>query len=554
MAARRCTVLRILPASMLRSLLSVALICLTLPSPDAAADTYPRQPGVDVIHYVFRLTITDASNEIAGECTVTLRMAADGVREVFLDLESVAQGKGMTVSGVVGAAGALQDTHTAGRLRIALAMPTPAGGEVEVTVRYRGVPADGLRLIDNIHGERTIFSESWPDRGRQWLPMIDHPYDKATGEFIITAPAHYQVVANGLLLEEIDLPGGVRRTHWKQSVPIATWLYAVGIARFATHHYDVVRGVPQQAWVFPQDVEQGYRGFEFTGRRAFEYFSDWIGPYAYEKLAHVEAAGINGGMESASAIMYGEKGVTQGRAPVVHEVAHQWWGNAVTEGDWDDVWLSEGFATYFTHLFREQFDGRDAFVKALKDSIPVIIKTQDEHPGATIVHRTLTDMSKVTNRLTYEKGGWTLHMLRGIIGTEAFWTGIRDYYRRYRNRNASTADFRQVMEQVSGQQLSWFFDQWLNRAGIPIVAGSWRYDAMAREVEIELSQTQTGDAYRLPIEVGMTEPGGTVRIERVDLAGRTGRFRLKAEAEPRALTLDPNTWVLMQAGPLAKRP
>ena len=149
-----------------------------------------------------------------------------------------------------------------------------------MTVRYRGVPADGLRLIDNMHGERTIFSESWPDRGRQWLPMIDHPYDKATGEFIITAPAHYQVVANGLLFEEVDLPGGVRRTHWKQSVPIATWLYAIGVARFATRHFDVVRGVPQQAWVFPQDMEEGYRGFEFTGRRAFEYFSDWIGPYA----------------------------------------------------------------------------------------------------------------------------------------------------------------------------------------------------------------------------------------------------------------------------------
>ena len=145
-------------------------------------------------------------------------------------------------------------------------------------------------------------------------------------------------------------------------------------------------------------------------------------------------------------------------------------------------------------------------------------------------------------------------MLRGIIGTEAFWTGIRDYYRRYRDRNASTADFRQVMEQASGQQLSWFFDQWLNRAGHSDRAASWRYDAAARQVEIELSQTQTGDAYRLPIDVGITEPGGKVRVERVDLAGRTGRFRLKADVEPGALTLDPNTWVLMQAGPFAKRP
>ena len=538
---------------MLRRLPAV-LVCLALSLTDAAADTYPRQPGVDAIHYVFRLTMTDADNEIAGECTATLRMAADGVREVFLDLGSAAEGKGMTVSGVTGATGPLQYTHTDGRLRIALGAPTPPGRELNVTVRYRGVPADGLRLIDNMHGERTIFSESWPDRGRQWLPMIDHPYDKATGEFIITAPAHYQVVANGLLFEEVDLPGGVRRTHWKQSVPIATWLYAIGVARFATRHLDAVRGVPQQAWVFPQDMKEGYRGFEFTGRRAFEYFSDSIGPYAYEKLAHVEAAGINGGMESASAIMYGENGVRQGRAPVVHEVAHQWWGNAVTESDWDDVWLSEGFATYFTHLYTEQFGGRDAFVQELKDSVPVIIKTQNENPGASVVHHTLSDMSKVTNRLTYQKGGWTLHMLRGIIGTEAFWTGIRAYYRRYRDRNASTADFRQVMEQASGQQLSWFFDQWLNRAGIPAVSGTWRYDAAARQVEIELSQTQTGDAYRLPIDVGMTEPGGKVRVERVDLAGRTGRFTLNVDAEPRALTLDPNTWVLMQAGPLTRLP
>jgi aminopeptidase N len=544
---------RILPAIMLRRLPAV-LVCLALSSTDGAADTYPRQPGVDAIHYVFRLTITDADNEIAGECTATLRMAADGVREVFLDLASAAEGKGMTVSSVTGAAGPLQYTHTDGRLRISLAVPGPPGRELDVTVRYRGVPADGLRLIDNMHGERTIFSESWPDRGRQWLPMIDHPYDKATAEFIITAPAHYQVVANGLLFEEVDLPGGVRRTHWKQSVPIATWLYAIGVARFATRHYDVLRGVPQQAWVFPQDMEEGYRGFEFAGRRAFEYFSDWIGPYAYEKLAHVEAAGINGGMESATAIMYGEKGVRQGRAPVVHEVAHQWWGNAVTESDWDDVWLSEGFATYFTQLYTEQFGGRDAFVQELKDSVPVIIKTQQENPGESVVHHTLSDMSKVTSRLTYQKGGWTLHMLRGIIGTEAFWTGIRDYYRRYRDRNASTADFRQVMEQASGQQLSWFFDQWLSRAGIPAVTGTWRYDAAAQRVEIELSQTQTGDAYRLPIDVGMTEPAGKVRVERVDLAGRTGRFTLNADAEPRALTLDPNTWVLMQAGPLTRVP
>jgi len=538
---------------MLTRVLRALPVLLCLSSTAATADTYPRQPGVDAIHYVFRLTVTDTSNEIVGECTATLKMMASDVTEVFFDLTSAVQGKGMTVSAVTSADGPLQYTHAADRLRIALPTPALAGRELSVTVRYGGVPADGLRLMNNIHGERTMFSESWPNRARQWLPTIDHPYDKATGEFIVTAPAHYQVVANGVLIDELDLPGEVRRTHWKQSVPIASWLYAVGIARFAAHHYDVVRGVPLQAWVFPQDVEQGYRVFEFTGRRAFEYFSDSIGPYAYEKLAHVEAAGISGGMESATAIMYGEKGVTEGRAPVVHEVAHQWWGNSVTESDWDDVWLSEGFATYFTHLFTEQFSGRDAFVKEMKDDVPVILKTQDENPGAPIVHRNLSDMSKVLNLLVYRKGGWTLHMLRGLIGTETFWTGIREYYRRYRDGNASTADFRQVMEQASGQQLSWFFDQWLHRAGIPEVAGDWRYDAAAKQIQVELSQTQTGAIYRLPIEIGTTQPDGQVRVERVELTGRAGRFVLKVDAEPGAVTLDPNTWVLMQRGPFERR-
>jgi aminopeptidase N len=532
--------------------IAATVLLATLTPASAVADTYPRQPGVDAVHYVFRLTVGDETDAIEGETTATFRFVAPAVGEVFLDLAGPAQGKGMAVTGVTGTGGPLQYTHTADRLRIVLPEPPAAGEERSFTVRYHGVPASGLRIQDNIHRARTFFSESWPDRARQWLPTIDHPYDKATGEFIVTAPAHYQVVANGQLVEEIDLPGGRRRTSWKQSVPIASWLYAVGIARFAVHHYATVRGIPQQVWVFPEDAEQGYGLFELTGRQAFEYFSDWIGPYSYEKLAHVEAAGVSGGMEQASAIFYGEKDVARGRVPVVHEVAHQWWGNAVTEHDWDDVWLSEGFATYFAHLFTEHVNGRDAFVKAIKADIPVILKEQQELPGTPIVHRNLADMTRVLNRLVYQKGGWTLHMLRGIVGTETFWAGIREYYRRFKNGNATTADFRQVMEQASGRPLSWFFDQWLTRAGIPVVAGGWRYDAAARQVVLELSQTQTGDPFRLPVEVGLTMPDGQTRVEHVELAERNSRLTLPSEAAPVAVTLDPNTWVLMRTGPFVR--
>jgi aminopeptidase N len=515
---------------------------------DAKADTYPRQPGIDAVHYVFRLRISDTSDEITGEASLTLRTLRANVSEVALDLASARDGKGMRVSAVAAAGRAVAHSHDADRLRIPLP-PAPAGTEIAVTVTYAGIPAGGLRLIDNMHGERTAFSENWPSNARQWLPMIDHPYDKATGEFIVTAPARYQVVSNGVLVEEVDIPGGERRTHWRQSVPIASWLYALGVARFAVHHYEVVRGIPQQVWAFPQDRDRAYELFETTGRRAFEFFSDWIGEYAYEKLGHVQAAGLGGGTEHATAIFYGEKGVAAGRAPVVHEVAHQWWGNAVTERDWDDVWLSEGFATYFTHLYTEHVHGRDAFVRGLVRDIDVIARAQAAAPAQPIIHRNIEAADGVPgllNRLVYQKGAWVLHMLRGLVGSDVFRSALREYYRRYRNANASTDDFRQVVEQASGRELGWFFDQWLRRPGVPAVSGSWRYVPDRKEIELELRQMHAGDPFRLPIEIGLTpNDGAPIRVERIELTEAAGRFTIPAGAEPASVVLDPNTWVLL---------
>lgn len=535
-------VVRYLPAALL--LFAIAI--------DAGADTYPRQPGIDALHYVFRLQLTDASDEIAGEATVRLRITADGVKDAYLDLVSPVGGKGMQVSSVAVAGRAVQYAHEANRLRVPLD-GARAGSEVAVDITYRGIPAGGLRIGPNIHGERTAFSENWPDNARHWLPLIDHPSDKATGEFIVRAPAWYQVVANGLLVEEVDLPGNQRRTHWRQSVPIASWLYALGMARFDVHHYDVVRGVPQQVWAFPQDRERSRALFELTGRRAFEYFSDWIGPYAYEKLGHVQAAGLSGGTEHATAIFYGEKGVASGRGPVVHEVAHQWWGNAVTEKDWDDVWLSEGFATYFTHLYTEQFSGRDAFVRGLKNDISTILQAQLQAPEQPVIHRNISDMRRVLNRFVYQKAGWVLHMLRGLMGTERFWGGIRAYYRRYRDSNASTDDFRQVMEQAAGSELSWFFDQWLKRPGMPKLTGTWSYDATAREIALDLQQTQSGPPFRVPIEVGVATGGEQPVVHRIELKDVRGNFAVPSPAEPATVVLDPNTWVLVESVSLVRR-
>jgi aminopeptidase N len=462
----------------------------------------------------------------------------------------------MTVTAVTAIAAtpggqSLAFVHQDDRLLVTLPTPSRAGDLGGFTVAYHGEPASGLSIGSNKHGERSFFSHNWPHRARQWLPTVDHPYDKATSEFIVTAPSHYQVVSNGLLQETVDLPDGLRRTHWKQSVPIASWLNALGAARFAVHHAGDVAGVPLQTWVFHQDRDAGIRDFEPPARRVMAFFSEQIGPYPYEKLANVQAADLGGGMELASAIFYGENSVRgEGRLTglVAHEIAHQWFGDSVTEDDWDDVWLSEGFATYFALLFTEHAFGRDRFVAGLERSRDAVLRFDESNPDYRVVHDELSDMANVLSRQIYQKGGWTLHMLRGVIGTDRFWAGIREYYRRYRDTNASTDDFRRVMEEVSGQDLAWFFEQWLYRGGVPRVEGSWRYDADGRRVEIELRQTQAGDPFRLPLAVALAVEGQTEpRVERIELRERTGQFTIAVDAEPQTVTLDPDLWVLMDA-------
>jgi aminopeptidase N len=509
------------------------------------ADTYPRQPGIDALHYTFKLSLTDANDEIQGDALVELRFNQDGVTEFSLDLASVAgEGKGMTVTAVTPSS---SFTHANDRLRIVTGAPSKKGERRQFRIVYHGVPAAGFRIMKNKYNDRVFFSENWPDKARHWLPMIDHPYDKATSEFLITAPVRYQVIANGLLREETDLGDGRRLTHWKQSVPIASWLNAVGAAEFSVHHAGMVKGVELQTWVYRQDREAGPKWFEPTSRAAIEFFSESIGPYSYEKLANIEAAGFSGGTEHASAIFYGEKSILErpGTGLIAHEIAHQWFGNAITETDWDDVWLSEGFATYFTLLFAEHSQGRDAFVKGLKDSRRAIYSMEKNNPTWKVRHNNLADMKQVLQRIIYQKGGWTLHMLREMIGTDVFWTGIRDYYQRYRNGSATTADFQRVMEEASGKQLGWFFDQWLNRAGSPAVTGNWRYNAASKRVIVELQQS--GD-YRLPIEIALGD-----RVESVELNQKSQTFTIAADKEPTSVVLDPATKILIQTDETLKK-
>lgn len=521
-----------------------------------APDTYPKNPGVDILHYRFQLELSDETDVIRGEATIDVLFLVPGLTQLRFDLINLVEGRGMRVSSVEVNGQPVSFSHEEHALRVTLGAPSAERQRSRVEIRYEGVPATGLIIGPNKHGERTFFSDNWPDKARNWLPTVDHPYDKATCEFVVTAPAHYQVISNGVRVEETDLAGGRRVTHWKQTVPIATWLYVLGVARFAVQYVDEYEGKSIQTWVYHQDREAGFHDFAVPTRQVLEFFGSYVGPYSYEKLANVQSNSVGGGMEAATAIFYGDNSVTGDRSVrwrnvVIHEIAHQWFGNSVTEYDWDDVWLSEGFATYFTLLFIEHAYGRDEFLSGLASSRDRVLRFHEQNPDYRIVHDNLTDMRRVTTSQTYQKGSWVLHMLRGLVGTEAFWRGIRAYYREFRDGNATTDDFRRAMEVASGLELEQFFEQWLYRGGILQLNGDWGFDPNSSTVEITLRQIpEGGNLFEMPVEVGLEFEDPSPRIERLMVSNSPdsiSSLTVVVDRQPTRVVLDPNSWVLMEA-------
>jgi len=534
-----------------------AVLCIHMLASFILADNYPRQPAIDIQNYLFMLELRDDTNSIDGKAQVDVLFRTDGASQLSLDLVGKsADGKsGMVVSKVMSAGKPLAFRHESNRLVIDLGQASKAGERRLITVDYSGVPADGLIIGPNKNGQRVFFGDNFPDRCRHWLPVVDHPYDKATCEFDITAPEAYQVVANGALVETTSLSDRRRLTRYREAVPIATYCMVIGVARFAVESAGQVAGVPVQTWVYAEDRDAGFADYA-VAVKPLRLYTLLIGPFAYEKLANVQSRTRYGGMENPSAIFYSERSVTgQGRAEglMAHEIAHQWFGDSVTESDWDHTWLSEGFATYLAHVYNEYTYGRDVMVRGLRSDRERIIQFFKKNPDAAIVTPADAKLDNILTTNSYQKGGWFLHMLRHEVGDEAFWKGLGTYFRRYQNGNALTDDFRGVMEEVSGKQLEKFFHQWVYTPGQPAIQGSWTYASGALTVEIHQAQT-TDLVYDTALDIGIVPQfGATPRIETVRLSQRDHSFTFKVASQPSDVVLDPNVWLLMEAGSFIKK-
>jgi len=510
-----------------------------------AQSTYPVNNNQDILHYTFSITINDSSNTITGEAIITFELKDQ--KKLLLDLIGLQDdGSGMVVTRVSLGKVNLDFAHINNRLIVNV--NEGSNSKSTIKVDYQGLAKNGLIIGDNKFGERVFFGDNYPDRARNWLPCVDHPADKATVRWQITAPRHYKVIASGEFVSAVNLDSDYTTTTWNEKVPISTKVMVFGAANFVVDPSGDVRDIPVTTWVYKQNAKDGFLDFAIAPK-VLAYFDSLIGPYPYKKLANVQSRTTYGGMENASNIFYFENSVNgkQERENLIaHEIVHQWFGNSATERDWSHAWLSEGFATYLTHIYVGSRLGKMVMDGRLASDREKVISYWHKNPLPIVnlnlvTYPQIAGLGELLSTNTYQKAGWVLHMLKNEITADVFWNVIRAYYDKYKNDIAGTADFQQVVEDVSGANLDVFFKQWLYNGGQPKLEGKWIMKN--NKLVVEITQLQD-KPFVFPLEIGLVY-GDKVKVKIMKIDSKLSRVDYDME-KPDKIIFDPNTKLLFE--------
>jgi aminopeptidase N len=541
----------------------ISIAAFSVPAQKARPD-FNRYSDYDVQHYTIRAKFDRVKKVVFGDTTVTLKPTKPDLRSVELD----AVGLSFTSVKLDGG-NALAYKATPTKVTVTLDKAYQPADTIAIRFVYTTTaPKKGVYFVNGEKDDRgkelwpnQIWSQGEAEEARYWFPSFDFPSDKATTEEYITAQTDETVIGNGEFLGKDANPDGTSTWHYKMPVPHSTYLVSFVIGKYVRVS-DNYKDIPLGFYT--------YQGREETARKAFGNTKDMIAvyekltgvPFPYNKYDQTIVARFQfGGMENITATTmadteismadYGMSGIVTDL--VSHELAHSWFGDMVTCKNWAELWLNEGWATYMEAAYREQAFGREEYMaKVREDAAEFLVGmaiNRKPHPlfdlNAHNVDGLFDDAS-----ITYHKGGAVLHQLREQVGTQAFWKGVNIYLTRHRFANVEAGDLRNAMEDASGQDLAWFFDQWVYSAGAPslTVTQSWR--PRTKTFTVKITQTQRPDAitpaaFRLPMDMVISTAAGEAR-ETIDVTKRSQAFSFKTAARPTKLSIDPDEKIILK--------
>jgi len=523
-------------------LISVVTQMKDLDEEELAAYNPKTQKAFDVLHYDVRIELYPQQKKISGEVIIKLKVNDNKLDKIDINFYDNMKIKYVELSG--------KNAHFTRSKKIFSVKKENNLDTVEIKISYEGTPQSlgfGSMNFEEVNSKNQIYTISEPVFASTWLPCVDVVDDKALLDMYITNDSNYVSLSNGKL---IDVKRNTTRKtyHWKTFYPISTYLIAIysGTYKLYSEPYTSINGdkFNIEYYATENNFENAKKDFS-DHSKYIKTFEELFGPYPFpkEKYSVAEFWWQNGAMENQTITGIGSRyisGMKFFSDMLVHELAHHWWGNAVSPRTWKDIWLNEGFATYSVALYWEKQSGFSALQSTMFDKNGNFNTHAIYNPGSALFDGTI-----------YNKGAWVLHMLRKEIGDQDFFKSLKKYFEYFKYSNASTEDFKNICEKISGKKLQQFFNQWVYKGkGRLEIQADWESVKSHTEftTKIKIKQLQKGyEIYKFPLEIKLVfDKPEKYLISTNYISTKDSVINISTKEKPTKVILDPDYWLLAE--------
>jgi aminopeptidase N len=504
--------------------------------------TKARAASFAIQHYDLDVNIDASKKRIVGRSRLHIRVASDELHALTLNMADT-----LTAISVQSENKPLRFEHHDNHLNVSFERPYRADYHFVLTVDYEGGSSGQGLVFDEHNSTPMIYTYGLPFTAQQWFPCKDEPADKAdSADITITVPEPLVAASNGTLARTTINGDRTRTFRWEVRYPIYPDVISVAVTNYATftlpYYYGNSEPMPMAFYVYPEDLEKAQKQFGILPEMIKQHvaaFGEY--PFINEKYGVAEFAKPSF-REHQTLPSLAARLITGNHDYdwiLAHELAHQWFGNCISVKNWSHIWLNEGFANYAYALWKENIEGKAAYLKVMQSW------DKDEFPGSVFV-KDPSNRDALFSETTFQKGAWVLHMLRHVMGDETFFRSLKSYVKTYSYRAANTEDFERVCEREYGHPLDWFFREWVYGVNRPAYEYKWQASPSGTRsiVDLTINQVQTNAVvFEMPIDV-MIKTGARGKRFVAWQNSRSQNFTFAVDQPPERVELDPEGWIL----------